>query len=463
MIRLFKHYIPVSLLLLGVAEAFLLSSSIFVARLGHGLFEFDTVANQESLVFDSVIFMAVMFTAMTAMGLYQRRMSADMRDWLLRVVLSFIAGSSLLLMLLYVFPDINPGWTMLLQGVVVAGLGVIGLRLMFFTFADMSMLRRRILVLGSGEYAKGLEDLRRRADRRGFVIVGYVPLEGEESLVSSSNVIAKHTSLIKLVNHLCIDEIVVAVKDRRRSLPVDELLDCKMGGVQVLDMVTFFERQLGKVRLDFLNPSWLIFSDGFQSGTVKEYGKRIFDLGASFGLLFVTWPIMLLTACAIILESGWNAPILYRQKRVGAHGKIIEVIKFRSMKVDAEKNGAQWAQKDDDRVTMIGRFIRKARIDELPQLYNVFRGHMSFVGPRPERPEFVQELAKHIPYYHERHRMKPGITGWAQICYPYGSSVKDSKHKLEYDLYYVKNHSLFLDLNILFQTAEVILWGRGSR
>lgn len=464
MIRLFKHYIPVSLLLLGLAEVILLGSAIYVANVGNGLLLLNNVATvAPPLLSNAILFLFIMFSTMMAMGLYQRRMSTDMRDWLLRIGLSFAAGTLVMSGMLALFPSLNPGWNVVMQSVVVASVGVVGLRLMFYAFADMAMLRRRVLVLGCGEYAQCLDRLRRKSDRRGFVIVGFVPLEGEPCLVSPDKVIHKKTALIHLVERHCVDEIVVALKDRRRMLPVDELLDCKTSGVSVLDLVTFFERQLGKVRLDFLNPSWLIYSDGFRSGTLKEYSKRVFDLSASFALLMIAWPVMLLTAVAILLQDGWGMPVLYRQRRVGANGKIFEVLKFRSMRVDAEKNGAQWASQNDNRITPIGRLIRKTRIDELPQLYNVFRGDMSFVGPRPERPEFVSELSEQIPYFHERHRMKPGITGWAQICYPYGSSVEDSKNKLEYDLYYVKNHSLFLDLNILFQTAEVILWGRGGR
>jgi sugar transferase (PEP-CTERM system associated) len=242
-----------------------------------------------------------------------------------------------------------------------------------------------------------------------------------------------------------------------------ELLECRLAGIDILELPTFLERETGKVRLDVLNPSWIIFGDGFRASPLQRALERGFDLVASFGLLVLALPLMLLAAIGIKLEDGLRAPVFYRQRRVGQHGEIFEVLKFRSMRVDAERSGAQYAETNDPRVTRLGGFMRKTRIDELPQLINVLRGDMSFVGPRPERPEFVCQLEERIPYYRERHTVKPGITGWAQLCYPYGSSEKDTVEKLQYDLYYVKNRSLLFDLAILVQTVEVVLWGKGAR
>ena len=256
----------------------------------------------------------------------------------------------------------------------------------------------------------------------------------------------------------------MAVEDRRKSFPVEDLLDCKMSGIDVVDAQTFFERETGKVRLETLHPSWLIFSDGFRQAGMQIVAKRGFDIAASMTLLLLALPLIVLAIIAIWLESGCRGPILYRQVRVGQNWRLFQVLKLRSMVVDAEKGGApQWAKKNDARVTRVGKFIRRTRIDELPQILNVLKGDMSFIGPRPERPEFVEKLAEKIPYYAERHRVKPGITGWAQIRYPYGASEQDAVEKLQYDLYYVKNYSLFLDCLILFQTAEVVLWGQGAR
>jgi sugar transferase (PEP-CTERM system associated) len=258
--------------------------------------------------------------------------------------------------------------------------------------------------------------------------------------------------------------VVVAVDDRRNGLPIQELLDCKLRGTAVTDALSFFERETGRVNVDHLYPSWMIFSDGFIRNRIQALTQRGFDLIASTALLLITWPVMLVTAALIWIEDRGRHPILYRQTRVGYEGRAFEVLKFRSMRPDAEKDGrAVWAKEDDDRVTRVGAFIRKYRIDELPQIFNVLRGDMSFVGPRPERPTFVAELSQKIPYYRERHSVKPGITGWAQLCYRYGSTDEDALQKLQYDLYYVKNRSFLFDLMILLQTAEVVLWRQGAR
>jgi sugar transferase (PEP-CTERM system associated) len=291
-----------------------------------------------------------------------------------------------------------------------------------------------------------------------------VPLQHEARAVPDERLIATTMPLSKIASIEEIDEIIVAMDDRRQQFPLTELLECRLAGIAVTDLSTFLERETGKIHLDILTPSWMIFGGGFRHDLMRRWSERGFDLVVSLGLLVVTLPLMLLTALAIKLEDGLDAPVLYRQMRVGYAGRVFEVIKFRSMRIDAEKDGkARWAEADDPRVTHIGAFIRKMRIDELPQLLNVLKGRMSFVGPRPERPEFVTQLVEHVPYYHERHSVKPGITGWAQLCYPYGASEHDAIEKLQYDLYYVKNHGLLFDIMILLQTAEVILFGRGAR
>jgi len=244
---------------------------------------------------------------------------------------------------------------------------------------------------------------------------------------------------------------------------VETLLDCKMSGVDVIDIQTFFERETGKIELELLQTSWLVYSDGFRQNLLRDAIKRLFDIAASSLFLFFTWPVLALTALAIKLEDGWDAPLFYSQERVGLGGKTYHVHKVRSMRTDAEKHGAVWATKDDNRVTRVGAFIRKTRIDEIPQIWNVLRGDMSFVGPRPERPQFVERLCEIIPHYAERHRVKPGITGWAQLLYPYGSSEHDALQKQKYDLYYTKNCSLILDILILVQTVEVVIFGKGAR
>ena len=256
---------------------------------------------------------------------------------------------------------------------------------------------------------------------------------------------------------------MLALEERRNALPLSDLLRVKTTGVTVSEISSFLERQTGRIDLNSVNPSWLIFSDGFSSGLMlSTVFKRAFDIVASLLLLMLTLPLIVATAVAIKLES--KGPAFYRQRRVGLYNEGFDILKLRSMRQDAEVAGrAVWAERDDPRITRIGRFIRKVRIDELPQTWTVLKGEMSFVGPRPERPQFVDELEQHLPYYAERHMVKPGITGWAQINYPYGASIDDARNKLEYDLYYAKNYSPFLDMLILLQTLRVVLWPAGAR
>jgi sugar transferase (PEP-CTERM system associated) len=252
--------------------------------------------------------------------------------------------------------------------------------------------------------------------------------------------------------------------ERRQGFPIRELLDCRLAGIDVTDLSTFLERETGRVRLDVLNPSWLIFGEGFKRGSFRLQSARVLDLLAASALFVLTCPLMVATVLAIKLEDGWRSPVFYQQERVGFGGRIFKLLKFRSMRVDAEAAGqAVWAQKKDARVTRIGAVIRKLRIDELPQILNVLKGEMGLVGPRPERPQFVSQLAEKIPYYIERLSVKPGITGWAQLCYPYGSSEQDALEKLQYDLYYIKNSNLLFDIFILAQTLEVVVMGKGAR
>jgi sugar transferase (PEP-CTERM system associated) len=402
--------------------------------------------------------------AAIAMGLFSRRLRDRTAGVILRVGVSVIAGAILGGLLLYATPDHRPTWTEIL-GFIAIGLVALSLvRVVAHRFIDEDILKRRVLVYGAGNNAARILALRRRNDQRGFKVVGFVPAQTEERVVPADRQVNREGPLAATAAELEIDEIVVAMDDRRQQFPLKELLDCRLNGIEVIELATFLERETGKVYLDILIPSWMIFSTGFRRDIVRRYSERAFDVVASFVLLAASLPVMLLTVLAIKLEEGLRAPILYGQPRVGYAGRVFRVLKFRSMRTDAEKDGrARWASANDDRVTKVGRFIRKVRIDELPQLFNVLGGQMSFVGPRPERPEFVNQLAESIPYYEVRHAVKPGITGWAQLCYPYGASEQDSLEKLQYDLYYVKNHSLVFDILILLQTVEVILLGKGAR
>jgi sugar transferase (PEP-CTERM system associated) len=322
-----------------------------------------------------------------------------------------------------------------------------------------------VLILGAGQRAAQIHNrMRRRSDRRGFSIVGYVPCPNEITVVPADQLLSLSVPLQSLVQRRQVDEIVVGVDDRRGSLPMDDLLECRQSGVTITELTTFCERESGRVQLSLLDPSWLVFSGGFNATPLRRLSKRCFDLAAALVLMVLTWPLMLMMVFAIRLESGRGQPILYRQERVGERGKTFWLLKFRSMRTDAELDGvARWASKHDDRVTRVGRIARKLRFDELPQLWNVLKGEMSIVGPRPERPQFVADLEPKIRYYNLRHCLKPGLAGWAQLSYPYGASEEDAAEKLKYDLFYVKNHNLMLDLLILVQTVEVVLFGRGAR
>lgn len=412
----------------------------------------------------ALLFTSVMFIALTALGLYKNLYREGIEGVILRLGISMVLALAGMSILFYMFPYLFLGRGAFGWAFGAALLGIIVARIVFFRYVDHEALKRRVLVFGAGKGAEQFLMLRRKVDTLGFSIKGFVHVPGEQDSFPEEQVIRLDTPLIDYVQNHDIDEIVVAVEDRRKSFPVEELLDCKMSGIGVVEILTFFERESGKVKLDTLQPSWLIFSDGFQQAGPQLAIKRAFDIIASSLILLLAWPLMLGAAIAIVVESGFKGPVLYRQVRVGQNWRLFQVLKFRSMIVDAEKAGApQWAQKNDARVTAVGKFIRRTRIDELPQIFNVLRGDMSFIGPRPERPEFVEQLSEKIPYYAERHRVKPGITGWAQIRYPYGASDDDAREKLQYDLYYVKNYSLFLDSLILFQTAEVVIFGNGAR
>lgn len=463
-IRIFKHYVRIPFILLGIGEFIVMCLSISAAA--YIIFQqniYELSSYFDSSLISAVIYALVMTLSMVAIGLYQARLREGILGFLLRLSAALFLGTVALSLVFYIFPSLFLGRGVLLLAEVISFVGIALIRNVIY-FSGSKIFKKRILVLGAGERAASITELRRKSDQVGFSIIGYVHIRGEKDIVDQKKVIYLNSSILDYCADNDIDEIVIAINDRRKTLPMLELLDCKMSGVDIVDVLQFFERETSKIKLDHLHPSYLLYSDGFQQGIARQNIKRAFDVFVSGIFLILTWPIMAITAFLIMLESGFNQPILYRQVRVGEDGRPFQVLKFRSMRTDAEASGkAQWAVKNDSRITKVGGFIRKVRIDELPQIFNVFKGNMSFVGPRPERPEFVGELSDKIPYFNERHRIKPGITGWAQLSYPYGASEKDSLEKLQYDLYYVKNHSLFLDFLILLQTVEVILFSKGAR
>jgi len=465
-IRVLGQHLHSSIALLSIVEAVMFFVALYAAVLARFHTDFSTLPDLRGLpraVWPrAVLFSAVMVTCLLAFGLYSPRQRARFSGMVLRVTMALVTGFGITAVLFYAVPSLWMGGGVVTLAVIGGLCGVAFSRVVFSRLVNESIFKRRVLVYGAGESAAAIAGLRRRADRRGFCLAGFVPVHPQERAVTTDRIAAQGKSLVQLCKEFDVAEVVVAMDDRRNGFPIAELLQCRLAGIDVTELLTFLERETGRVRLDVLNPSWMIFGQGFRRDPLRRLSSRALDLCSSLVVLGLALPVMLLTALAIKLEDGWRAPMLYRQRRVGFGGQPFMLLKFRSMRTDAESDGrARWAQKRDPRITTVGSFIRKTRIDELPQLLNVVRGQMSVVGPRPERPEFVSHLAERIPYYIERHCVKPGITGWAQLCYPYGLSERDALEKLQYDLYYVKNNSLVFDLAILLQTVEVVLMGKG--
>jgi sugar transferase (PEP-CTERM system associated) len=462
-IRFFNHYIKGAFLILAFCEAAILLSSTWLAVLIRFAGEDQLIQeNLEALWPKAIVYTAVVAIALVAAGLYRRRQRYGLLGIFNRLIVAMLVAGSVMAVVFYIIPELYLGRGILILSIIITFIALLLSRSSFLYIMRLRGVQRRLLILGAGKRAASVGTLRRRSDRLGIDIVGYVPLPDETAVVPKEQLVEVSSSLQEYVEREGIDEIVVAVDERRGHLPSDELLNCRLAGIAVIDVLDFFEQTTGKLKLDVMYPSWLLFSVGFRRYFLRQIGKRAFDVIVSLVLLIVCSPLMLFAVAAILGESG--RPVLYHQRRVGEKGKFFHIFKFRTMYQDAEADGkARWAASGDPRITRVGRWLRRTRIDELPQIFNILQGKMSFVGPRPERPEFVEVLAKKIPYYGERHRVKPGLTGWAQICYPYGSTEKDAFEKLQYDLYYVKNYSLFLDLIILLQTVEVVVLGKGVR
>ncbi|WP_295999973.1 TIGR03013 family XrtA/PEP-CTERM system glycosyltransferase [Rugamonas sp.] len=445
MIRIFNHYVSRIGVLLLLLELLILLTATAISVLmrlprgGAGL-----------SLWPAPALAALLVLSMGTLGMYQHSAHENVRHTLLRILPAFALGYSLFSLLARPAPAFRldqAGGLALLLGAV----SVLLTRLVVFKSAELSVMEQRLILIGDGATARECMAL---AARRGgfhqFHVVGCMTVAGETRCVPASALLPEGTSLLALARQLDAHEIVVSVSDRRNgAFPVRQLLECALGGVRVIDAATFFEREACQIRVDALLPSFLIFGGGF-------------DLLASAVICVAALPLLLVAALAIRLDDG--GPVFYQQARVGKDGRPFQVLKLRSMRRDAEPGGTPtWASADDPRVTRVGHWLRKLRIDELPQMLNVLRGEMSFVGPRPERAYFVELLCAQIEYYHVRHSIKPGVTGLAQVRYRYGASVQDAVQKLQYDLYYVKNNSLFLDLLILIDTVQVVLLGKGSR
>jgi len=466
-IRLNKHYVHLPYLFLGLTEALVLGVSAWLAQ----LLTFNLADMQNGLLLlepdwrPIILFSLLLSCCTLSMGVYIALVREGFSSMVLRTLVSFFFLGSLSLYILGMLIGqqiIHQG--LIFWGVLISTGLVIVVRWVFIKVVDTAQLKRRVVIYGAGSRAKKLlDDLAPEVNVLGVNIVGCIPSSTETVVVEPSLVLSEPADWLAFVRQQQISEIVISPDERRRrdgdEFPLSDFLDCKLAGVPSSDSLSFCERELGKIDITLLKPSWMLFSDGFKYSKRRMIAKRLFDMALASVFFLFLWPFMLLTAIAVKLESP--GPILYHQVRMGLNGRHFRIYKFRSMRQDAEKNGAVWAQKNDARVTRVGAFIRNTRLDELPQLYNVLAGQMSFVGPRPERPEFVKDLAQQIPFYDTRHKVKPGLMGWAQLKYPYGASVEDAKNKLQYDLYYTKNHSFLMDMLIMIQTVEIVLLGKG--
>ena len=467
MVQIFSQYIPIKTLLLCLLEAFLVALAVICGaklRFWNDPAEFEAYVQLPGFALQLLPVITIFEIAFYYGDLYDLSGIRRRTEEILRVGQS-IGSASLILGILYLlFPGLLIG-----RGVFMISVGLIPV----FVLSNRIILDRtwrfaappeNVVILGTQELGIIVSKELRRRDDLNLNVVGFIQGDAAASAeqIAESPVLGNASALERIVREHSVSRIIVALEDRRGSLPVRELVKLRVEGVRVEDVHSTMAALTGRVWLETLRPSWFVFSEGFRRSRTTLLLKRVIDIALSLLFLVVTAPLLIVLAIAIQLES--RGGIIYSQERVGHHGKVFRVLKFRSMRSDAEAhNGAQWATANDTRVTRIGRFIRRYRLDELPQLINILRGEMSFVGPRPERPVFVDDLRQKISYYDERHSVRPGLTGWAQVSYTYGASVEDAFRKLEYDLFYLKNLSILFDCSIIIRTCRIVLMGQGSR
>lgn len=439
--------------LLLAANALVLATLIRFGRFTDG-YEF-TLGWPEVVVFALLLLLVGFFVE-----LYGSDREFGRTESAVRMSISLIISFFVLSALYYLFPDVQVGRGILLLALPFFGVAQFlwhrGHRLLL-SFPGLS---QRVVILGNGTLGQKIEEIMPSV-RHNYVFAGYIRPNSEALSVPESSIVGGIDDIFETVKRIKAHKIVVSLAERRGVLPVRDILRCKLSGVEVIDALNFYEQLTGKLLVENINPSWFIFSEGFCVTRFKRAYKRVLDVVFSIIGLSIALPIMPFIALAVKFDS--RGPVFFRQIRVGQGEREFMLYKFRTMAQDAEKNGAVWAQKNDPRVTRVGAFLRKSRLDEIPQLFNVLKGDMSFVGPRPERPEFIKMLEEKIPYYSKRHFVKPGVTGWAQVKYPYGASVEDAMEKLRYDLYYIKNLSFLMDILIVMETIKVVLFGRGAR
>ncbi len=463
MARIFRHHVSPVKLALAVSDFILIAGCTFLAEwLRMTALDLDVTQTLASLIAKLAIPMFA-FPLLVGFGAYQSDAMGDMKVFFPRMIVAMLTGILLTAALAYLLPTLPLWRSIMLLSFVFSSAAIIVAHIGFTLFAKNSFLGRRVVILGAGRDAVDLKKEVENSPESGLKIVAVIAAPNDNIVCDNAVILDDFRSLPSEIEKLGCELIVIGGRFDKQTLPIDELISCKLAGVQVMDRLAFFEEVRGYVDLDSTNADWIVFSEGFKGGSYFERAiKRIMDILISMALLTVMLPILAISAIAIKLTS--NGPVFYRQERVGLNKQVFGVLKLRSMVVDAEQAGEpKFAQEHDPRVTAVGGFLRRTRIDEIPQTLNVLMGDMSFVGPRPERSYFVNQLEEKVPFYRERHCMKPGITGWAQIRYPYGASFEDSRRKLEYDLYYIKNYSLFLDLLIILQTLRVVLFPHGVR
>ena len=461
MLNLLKKYYPVRNVLFVLGEGlliFLTINLVYVLFTGWGIYRIDCFPDAVRALIVTVVFQVCLYF----FDLYDLSViNTELADWFSRIMQAFGIGCIILAGIYYFMPQVVISTRIFWTSYFIICCAIILWRLLYFRILNERLFSQPVLIIGTGTLAADIaREIEDKKDS-GYRIAAFVGQTEPEHNPNNAPLLADSSSLVEHCLALEVGRIIIALDDRRGTMPVRDLLRCKLQGVEIDEGITFYEAVTGKILVEKVKPGWLIFSEGFKAGKIRVVIKRIMDFLLSISGLLVSLPVTLPAALLIKLESP--GPIFYCQERVGERGNSFKVIKFRSMRQDAEKNGAVWAMENDPRVTRVGAFIRKTRIDEIPQMWNVLRGEMSFVGPRPERPVFVDKLTNVIPYYSLRHAVKPGITGWAQVCYPYGASEEDALRKLEYDLYYIKNMSFFIDILIVFRTVKTILFRKGSR
>ena len=462
MLKILKLHVPKSLLVLAGIEGAIFFVSFFIGLLlswvefTGGLSEIVAVLPSASL------YTGVLLVTMFSVGAYHRDYVLKRSEIVVRIIFGFVFAFAFLTVVFYSFPILAIWRSVIVIAMIGAFGGMVATRYFALRILDWERLKRRIVVIGVGDQAAKIEALAHGGQPLSFLCLGYVDIGGEEMKVPRSRVIPQVNAPIEFFKERGVDEIVVAVQDRRRRLPVRSLIDCRMSGMVVVDYLTFYAGETGRIDLDGVQPSWFLFSEGFRGSRSYKFLKRIVDVAASLVILIFSLPMILLSCVAIRLEGP--GAILHRQSRVGLEGTPFVLLKFRSMRENAEEDGVpRWAAPNDPRITRVGAFLRRSRIDELPQLINVLKGEMSFVGPRPERAYFTERFCEELPFYGDRHSVKPGLTGWAQLHYGYGASAEDARMKLQYDLYYVKYCGFVLDCLIILQTVRVIIWPHAVR